>query len=122
MPAGINTDRVLCHDVVRLYGFPGTFEVLPTTSDCYDFHARPIDSRNSGFPAVAASVVERNGRPCPCLSAPISPPASDYPHVPTFEYTDGPQSLAVDAVDRWLKSDPRDTPEYWAARDTRRAR
>ena len=100
----IRGDRVKFGDRVRLYGFPGTFEVWVTTSDLYDFHAKPIEqSRNTGFPALAKSVVEINGKPCPCLSAPIAPPASDYPHLPQFDYDDAPQSLALSAVNAWRK-------------------
>jgi hypothetical protein len=53
------------------------------------------------FPASDVSVVERNGEPLPLLSAPIAPPAPDYPHEPQFDYSDGPQSLGIDALRIW---------------------
>ena len=103
MEPAIRTTRVKFGDRIRLYGYPCEFEVWATTSDVYDFHAKPMESRNSGFPALAASVVAINGRPVPCLSAPIAPPASDYPCPPQFEYTDAPQEFAFAAVDHWRR-------------------
>jgi hypothetical protein len=92
-------------DIVRLYGFRGLFEVSATHDKNYDFYATPIDCdglpRASGWAATDSSVVEINGAPVPLLSAPITPPADDYPHDPQFDYSDGPQSLAVSALAMW---------------------
>lgn len=85
-------------DVVRLYGYPGTFVVATSTSKPYDFI---VEKGRLAFGALAASVVEINGQPVPMLSCPIAPPASDYPHEPRFDYTDGPAFLAEDAISRW---------------------
>jgi hypothetical protein len=97
--------RIAYGDKVRLYGFPGLFEVSHTSSKLHDFYATPIDGaglpRNSGWPASDASVVEINGQPVPLLSAPLVPPSDDYPHTPTFDYSDGPQSLAESAIALW---------------------
>lgn len=92
-------------DLIRLYGYPGRFVAEPCTSYVYGdrgLWVRPEgEPESSGFPAHATSVVELNGVPLPLLSAPLVPPADDYPHVPRFDYTDGPQELAQDALAKW---------------------
>ena len=94
--------RVKAGDRIRLYGFKGIFVVSVTTNDLYDFHA----THESGpdWPALDDSVVEINGVPVPMLSCPIAPPASDYPHIPLFDYSDGPQAFGKAAVETWGKA------------------
>ena len=83
--------RVIIGDHIRLYGFPGRYLVTSVHgTQRGDFMVKPMDSDGGGFSSPDSSVVEINGLPTPCLSAPISPPASDYPHKPQFLYSDGP--------------------------------
>ena len=95
--------RVLIGDQIRLYGFPGLFVVTQVhgTRAPYDFAVKPIGRDNGGWAACDASVVEINGMATACLSAPLTPPAADYPHRPMFLYDDGPQELGKDAIAKW---------------------
>ena len=81
------------------------FRVTPATSRFHDFRAVPLMETDEGpmrgFSVVEASIVEINGDPVPVLSAPLCPPADDYPYAPTFDYNDGPQALAEDALRKW---------------------
>lgn len=98
------TKRVQPGDTVRLYGYPGTFLVEAFHFSTYrenGFMAVHSDSPELRFPASEFSVVERNGAPLPLLSAPLVPPADDYPHEPTFDYNDGPPRLARHALKIW---------------------
>jgi hypothetical protein len=97
--------RAKSGDIIRLYGYPGTFLAASTTSASYDLWAMPIRdglARPGGFPALDASLVEINGQPVPCLSCPIAPPAEDYPHMPLFEYDDGPEENSREAINAWI--------------------
>jgi hypothetical protein len=96
--------RVEIGDMVRLYGFPGLFLVSSGVRQgavCGVFNAESVKDSRLWFSANESSVVERNGRPVPCLSAPVAFPAVDYPHEPQFDYTDGPASLGESAVEWW---------------------
>lgn len=102
-----NTRGIKIGDTVRLYAYPGTFVVddlkKPAGStSTHDFFAIPSGKTlMQGFGASYRSVVELNGKPMPLMSAPLAPPASDYPHEPTFDYDDGPQELGEDALEIW---------------------
>lgn len=108
--------RFAPNDIVRLYGFPGTFVCVPHHSaiygedGCYVYRPYPDGGQGIGFPASQRSIVEVNGVPCPLLSAPLAPPAKDYPHVPQFDYDDGPQELGQEALRYWLESHPQTDP------------
>jgi hypothetical protein len=88
-------------DVVRLYGAPGLFRVDPYHGDLYDFLAVSTRDERRRFRAVECDIVEIEGRPVPCLGAPLAPVADDYPHEPTFQYTDGPRALAEEVLREW---------------------
>ena len=96
----MNLKRVEIGDTVRIYGYPGLFNVAPSTVDgC--FLAEPHANPRGAWTQSELSVVARNGQPLPLLSCPIAPPAEDYPHEPTFDYTDGPAVNAADALKMW---------------------
>lgn len=104
--------EVAVGDVVRLYGYPGQFTVMPFTPK-YESRDEQVGVGRDGeflFPALTSSIVEINGAPVPMRSCPISHPASDYPHVPEFDYDDGPAGNAVDAVRAWRRVNPFDRP------------
>lgn len=88
-------------DTVRLYAIPGTFSVCSVQDD----RAIPlITVERDGerlFDSPQSSVVEHNGHPMPLRSCPLTHPALDYPHEPTFDYSDGPQLYAEDAMHIW---------------------
>jgi hypothetical protein len=70
----------------------------------FDWYAVPEGQPGyTGFGVPDGSIVEVDGQPCPLLSAPLAPPAADYPHTPQFDYDDGPQSLQEDALARWKR-------------------
>lgn len=99
-------NRVKIGDSVRTYGFCGVYTVQPVQPDSFGVRPESVfiqrnDNPYGGFPVPESSIVEVNGVAVPLLSAPIVPPATDYPHVPQFEYTDGPQSLGQDALRIW---------------------
>jgi hypothetical protein len=88
--------------IVRLYGFPGTFRIIRPYTTGYDWLvSRDGAPEHSSFPTCDASIVEIDGAPVPLRSAPLSPPAPDYPHTPTFNFNDGPQSLATHTISLW---------------------
>lgn len=100
--------RVKLGDVVRLYGFPGTFRVTTEPRESPRLNTRTFVAESllgqeprPWWSAVESSVVECNGQPLPLLSAPIAHPAADYPHEPQFQYDDGPESLGVECVAWW---------------------
>lgn len=95
--------RVKSGDVVRLYGFPGTFLVQEYDGKHGDFFALPLGRIHGGWPALESSIVEINGEPVPLQSAPLVPPSKDYPWEPLFDYTDGPQTLGQSALRQWLQ-------------------
>lgn len=91
-------------DVVRLYGYPGTFVVgqdapwrVYGEEGCFVSRADGL----GGFATSVRNIVEVNGVPVPLLTAPIAPPAEDYPHEPQFDYDDGPASLGEEALRIW---------------------
>ena len=94
--------RVKTSDVVRLYGYPGTFHVICAIIEG-KFWALPFNLEHGGWLATDSSVVEINGQPVPLLSCPIMPPAGDYPHEPQFEYSDGPPENAAEALKLWKR-------------------
>lgn len=94
--------RVQIGDVVRLYGYRGHFEVMPTTTGRPDaFYASSLSKPNCGWSALECSVVEINGQPVPLLSCPIAMPADDYPHEPQFAYIDGPEDNGHHILAKW---------------------
>lgn len=105
--------RARVGDVVRLYGFPGTFELLgvggrvrETTERLYDFYAEStakIDGATVGWPIRDESIVEINGMRVPLMSCPIAEPADDYPHEPAFDYHDGPEENGKQAHAAWMR-------------------
>lgn len=96
------TMRIAKGDIVRLYGYRGLFRVASEPRlDGVVFNAESVNDSRIWFSAQSASVVERNGEPLPLLSCPIDYPASDYPHLPMFDYSDGPQRNGQDAIDHW---------------------
>lgn len=99
-------------DIVRLYGFPGTFTARELRRDMpalwlelYDFHAERFNEQGykCGWPTSVKSIVEINGEPCPLLACPITLPAEDYPHKPTFCYDDGPAENAERICRLWTQ-------------------
>lgn len=91
-------------DRIRLYGYPGTFTVHQYTGTRAGMFVAVCDQDDRvRWPANEATVVEVNGEPLPSLSAPIAPPAADYPHLPRFAYDDGPQELGREVLRRWLE-------------------
>ena len=101
-----NQPRAHIGDTVRLYGYPGLFVVEPYNGLVvhHDYLARSLADPRVAFGVSDASLVEVNGRPVPLLSAPIAPPADDYPHPPLFSYSDGPQSLGMSARSIWERT------------------
>lgn len=89
-------------DTVRTYGIEGTFTVDRLEARNGWIMLR-LKRGRCEFPVPVRSIVEVNGKPVPLRSAPIAPPASDYPHEPTFDYDDGPQELQEEAVALWKK-------------------
>lgn len=89
-------------DKIRLYGYPGMFEITCLVpGEIPQCGVRRSDSQEL-FKSPLSSIVELNGKPVTMLACPIAPPAADYPHTPRFDYTDGPQELAVEAVVAWF--------------------
>ena len=91
-------------DTIRLYGYSGTFVVVGVYSKPLGEFVGVTRSRNGGrelFQQHESSIVEVNGEPKPLQSCPIAPPALDYPHVPQFEYNDGPAHIAEELVKEW---------------------
>jgi hypothetical protein len=92
---------------VRLYGYPGTYTLGPTTALQYNWHASPMGHPSRGFPVLDASIVEVDGQPVPLISWPIAPPASDYPHGPTMVVA---SEKGCEGLARYCRS----RPELWA--------
>jgi hypothetical protein len=95
-------------DTIRIYAYPGTFEVTRIVDNPGSKHAEhKIFVGRDGmelFWTIDSSIVEVNGVPYPLNSCPLNAPASDYPHTPMFEYTDGPFDNAGWALQQWGKS------------------
>mgnify|MGYP001565602334 FL=1 len=82
--------RAMVGDVVRLYGYPGTYMLQEYRGNlAYDYFAAPGGVTERGWPCLDSSLVEINGVATPLLSAPLVPPALDYPHTPLYDYKDG---------------------------------
>jgi hypothetical protein len=92
-------------DVVRIYGYPGTFtaygDTTPRTAAVPTIRVYRNDPQRDAVTMSLSSVVEINGTPVPLLSCPIAAPAADYPHEPLFDYDDGPEGNAVAAARAW---------------------
>lgn len=89
-------------DTIRLYGYPGVFQAGAVGIGAMGIEFVPVYRQGVClWKSPVSSVVEVNGVACPMRSCPICDIADDYPHEPTFDYTDGPQENAVLYINLW---------------------